>query len=81
MTEPHDWPMDRPAGLRPWVLSATGYLGVLFKDGADALRGQQGLLEQGVPGQDIRLYTSEEILDMEARLKAERSGLAQAIAT
>ena len=81
MTEPHNWPMERPAGLRPWVLVATGYLGVLFKDRAQALRAQRSLVEQGVPEQDIRLYTSEQLLGTEARLKAERSSLAQVIAT
>ena len=81
MTEPRDWPIDRPASLRPWFLSATGYLGVLFEDHTEAQRAQRSLVEHGVPGQDIRLYTSEQILDTEARLKAERSSLAQVIAT
>jgi hypothetical protein len=46
MTEPHDWPFEQPARgtLRPWYLTATGYLAVLFSD-SEAQRAQRGLLE------------------------------------
>jgi hypothetical protein len=80
--EPHDWPLERSArgSLRPWFFSAEGYLGLLFKDGEEARRAQRGLLERGVPNEDVRLYDAEKVLSNEARLEEERSPLARAIA-
>jgi hypothetical protein len=80
MTEPHDWPIERHPGLRPWFFSAMGYLGVLFKDRQEAERARRGLMEHGVPEADVRLYTSAQILDEESRLDSERSPLAKALA-
>ena len=80
MSEPRDWPIEQPPGLRPWFFSAMGYLAILFRTRAEAQRAQQGLHARGVPEEDVRLYTSEQILDTEARLDAERSGLARAVA-
>jgi hypothetical protein len=82
MTESHDWPFEQPAGgsLRPWYLTATGYLVVLFSDLQEAERARRGLVEAEVSEQDLRLYTSEEILDILARLQQERSILARAVA-
>src|SRR6266542_7017585 len=80
MTEPRDWPIERPPGLRPWFFSAMGYLAVLFKSPAEAERAQRGLIDHGVPAADIRLYTAEEILATESRLDAGRSALAKAVA-
>ena len=47
MPEPHDWPFEQPARgtLRPWYLTAAGYLTVLFSDRQEAQRAQRGLLE------------------------------------
>jgi hypothetical protein len=82
MTEPHDWPFDQSAegSLRPWYLTATGYLMVLFSDLQEAERARSGLVEDKVSEQDLRLYTSEEILGILARLQKERSILARAVA-
>ena len=80
MTEPREWPIERPPGLRPWFFSAMGYFGVLFKDPREAERAQRGLIEHGVPAADVRLYTSAQILDTESRLDTERSLLAKALA-
>jgi hypothetical protein len=82
MTESHDWPFEQPAGgsLRPWYLTATGYLVVLFSDLQEAERARRGLVEAEVSEQDLRLYASEEILDILARLQKERSILARAVA-
>ena len=82
MTESHDWPFEQPAGgsLRPWYLTATGYLVVLFSDLEEAERARRGLVEAEVSEQDLRLYPSEEILDILARLQKERSILARAVA-
>ena len=82
MPEPHDWPFEQPArgSLRPWYLTAAGYLAVLFSDSQEAQRAQQGLLEWGMPEKDIRLYQAEEILSITARQQQERSILAKTIA-
>ena len=82
MTEPHDWPLERPAEgtLRPWYLTATGYLVVLFGDPEEARRAQRGLLERQVPAGEVRLYDAEELLRNMSRLQKERSLLARAVA-
>jgi hypothetical protein len=82
MSGNHDWPLERPAkgSLRPWFFSAMGYVMVLFGDEEEARRAQQGLIQQGVPEDDIRLYGSQESLDILSRLRSERSPLAKAIA-
>jgi hypothetical protein len=82
MNEPRDWPLERPAQgtLRPWFLSAVGYLVVLFPDAEGARRAQHGLMDHGVPESDIRLYTSDQIRDIRSRLQQERSTLAKAVA-
>ena len=82
MTEPHDWPLERPAEgtVRPWYLTATGYLVVLFGDPEEARRAHRGLLEREVPAGEVRLYESEELLRNLSRLQKERSLLARAVA-
>ena len=74
MTEPHDWPLERPGEgtLRPWYLTATGYLVVLFGDPEEARRAQQGLLERQVPADEVRVYDAEELLHNLSRLRKER---------
>ena len=70
MTEPPDWPFEQPAKgtLRPWYLTAAGYLAVLFPHGKEAQRAQQGLLKRGVAGNDVRLYHAEETLRIAGRV-------------
>jgi hypothetical protein len=82
VAESHDWPFERPAKgtLRPWYYTTAGYLVVLFKDPEEARRARQGLLEQGVPEEDLRLYEAEEILRIASRINQERSILAKAVA-
>jgi hypothetical protein len=82
MSEPRDWPLEQPAEgtLRPWYLTATGYLVVLFRDPAEAQRAHRGLVEAAVPEDEVRLYESEEILRNLDRLRQERSILAKAVA-
>ena len=82
MTEPHDWPLEQPAEgtLRPWYFRATGYLMVLFSDPEEAQRAQRGLLERKVPHEELRLYESEDILRIVARLQENRSILAKVVA-
>jgi hypothetical protein len=82
VTEPHDWPFEQPGEgtLRPWYLTATGYLVVLFNDPEEAHRARRGLLERHVSEQDLRLYESEDTLRIMARLQEQRSLLARAVA-
>ena len=82
MTEPHDWPLERPGEgtLRPWYLTATGYLVVLFGDPEEAQRAQRGLQERQVPAGEVRVYDAEELLQNLSRLRKERSLLARAVA-
>jgi hypothetical protein len=81
VTEPHNWPFEQPAegSLRPWYLTATGHLMVLFSHPEEAQRAHSGLLERGISQEDIRLYESEEILRILARAQKERSILAKAV--
>ena len=81
MTEPHDWPFEQPAEgtLRPWYLTATGYLMALFSHPEEAQRARSGLLRHQVSREDIRLYESQEILRILARAQAQRSILAKAV--
>ena len=82
MTDPPDWPLEQPAEgtVRPWYLTATGYLMVLFRDPAEARRAHQGLLERKLPPDELRLYEPEELQRNLARLREERSILARAVA-
>ena len=82
MPEPPDWPLEQPAEgtLRPWYLTATGYLVVLFRDPAEAERAHRGLLEARVPPEEVRLYGPEELQRNLSRLREERSVLARAVA-
>jgi hypothetical protein len=82
VTEPPDWPLEQSAEgtLRPWYLTATGYLMVLFRDHAEAQRAHLGLIERSVAPEELRLYKAEEILRNLARLQEERSILARAVA-
>jgi hypothetical protein len=81
VTEPHDWPLEQPAEgtLRPWYLTAIGYLMVLFSHPEEAQRARSGLLQHQVAQEDIRLYESEEILRILARARNGRSILATAV--
>jgi hypothetical protein len=82
VTEPPQWPLEQPAEgtVRPWYLTATGYLMVLFRDPAEARRAQEGLVERGVPAEEVRVYGPEELQHHLARLREERSLLARAVA-
>jgi hypothetical protein len=82
VTQPPAWPFEQPAEgtLRPWYLTATGYLVALFSDPEEARRTQRGLLDREVPREELRLYESEEILRILSRLPHERSIVAKAVA-
>ena len=82
MTQPQDWPFEQPADgtLRPWYLTASGYLEVLFSDPEEAQRAQRGLLQHQIPKEELRLYESEEILRILSQLQEARSIVAKAVA-
>jgi hypothetical protein len=82
VTDPGDWPLEQSAEgtVRPWYLTATGYLVVLFGDPQEARRARRGLLERDLPEAEVRLYESEEILRNIERLRRQRSVLARAVA-
>ena len=82
VTEPQDWPFERPAEgtRRPWYLTATGYLEALFSDPEEAQRAQRGLLQHQIPQEELRLYESEEILRILSQLQEARSIVAKAVA-
>jgi hypothetical protein len=82
MSNERDWPFEKipDKGLRPWFLSADGYLFALFTEVDEARRAKQSLLEQGVPDEDARLYASAEILGIESHRTEEGSNLARAVA-
>jgi hypothetical protein len=73
--------LEQPAEgtLRPWYLTATGYLMALFSHPEEAQRARSGLLQHQVSREDIRLYESQEILRILARAQAQRSILAKAV--
>ena len=82
MTQPQDWPFEQPTDrtLRPWYLTASGYLEVLFSDPEEAQRAQRGLLQHQIAQEELRLYESEEILRIMSQLQEERSIVAKAVA-
>jgi hypothetical protein len=82
MTQPQDWPFEQPADgtLRPWYLTTSGYLEVLFSDPEEAQRAQRGLLQHQKPKEELRLYESEEILRILSQLQEARSNVAKAVA-
>jgi hypothetical protein len=82
VSEPPDWPLEQPAEgtVRPWYLTATGYLVVLFRDPAEARRARRGLVERDVAPDEVRLYEPEELQRNLSRLQEERSILAKAVA-
>jgi len=82
VTQPQDWPFEQPAEgtLRPWYLTASGYLEVLFSDPEEAQRAQRGLLQHQIAQEELRLYESEEILRILSQLQEERSIVAKAVA-
>jgi hypothetical protein len=82
VAEAHHWPLEQSAKgtVRPWYATAVGYLAVLFRAPEEARRAQRGLLDHGVPEEDLRLYEAEETLRIFSRLEADRSILAKAVA-
>ncbi len=80
MSAEHDWPFEKATegGVRPWFLSATGYLVVLFSDLSGA-EGAKEALAKLIPNSDMRLYEGEETLAIEARRTESSSRVAKTV--
>jgi hypothetical protein len=68
------WPTgDRDGtGPNPWIFSPKGFLVAILVDSAGAERARDRLVGHGFAEDDLRLYTSEEILDIHAAHLANR---------
>ena len=78
------WPtgmsdQDPAARARPLVFNPRGFLVAILEDADQAERAKAALAEAGFADTDLRVYTSEQILDSRERFQAERS-LAQRVA-
>jgi hypothetical protein len=72
------WPtgmsdQDPPARARPLVFSPQGFLVAILEDADQAEQARTALAEAGFAETDLRVYTSEQILDSWERFRAERS--------
>jgi hypothetical protein len=70
---------DPAARDRPLVFNPQGFLVAILEDADQAEQAKATLVEAGMADRDLRVYTSQQILDSWERFKAERS-LAQRVA-
>jgi len=78
------WPtgmsdQDPSARERPLVFNPEGFLVAILQDADQAEQAKTTLAEAGFAERDLRVYTSQEILDSWERFQSERS-LAQRVA-
>ena len=78
------WPtgmsdQDPAARDRPLVFNPQGFLVAILEDADQAEQARAALAESGFADRDLRVYTSQQILDSWERFQAERS-LAQRVA-
>ena len=78
------WPtgmsdQDPAARDRPLVFNPQGFLVAVLEDADQAEQARAALVDAGFADRDLRVYTSQEILDSWERFRAERS-LAQRVA-
>jgi hypothetical protein len=72
------WPtgmsdQDPAARDRPLFFNPQGFLVAILQDADQAERARAALAEAGFAGRDLRVYTSQQILDSWQRFQAERS--------
>jgi hypothetical protein len=72
------WPMgmseqDPPLAARPLVFSPRGFLVAILDDAGQAERAKTALRDVGFADKDLRVYTSQQILDDHDRFLAQRS--------
>jgi hypothetical protein len=70
---------DPAARERPLVFNPQGFLVAILEDADQAEQARAALAEAGFADRDLRVYTSQQILDSWERFQAERS-LAQRVA-
>jgi hypothetical protein len=70
---------DPAARDRPLVFNPQGFLVAILEDADQAEQAKATLVEAGIADRDLRVYTSQQILDSWERFRAERS-LAQRVA-
>jgi hypothetical protein len=70
---------DPEARDRPLVFNPEGFLVAILEDAHQAEQARTALAEAGFADRDLRVYTSQEMLDSWERFQAERS-LAQRVA-
>jgi hypothetical protein len=78
------WPtgmsdQDPPARERPLVFNPQGFLVAILQDADQAEQAKTTLAQAGFADRDLRVYTSQQILDSWERFQADRS-LAQRVA-
>lgn len=78
------WPtgmsdQDPPARERPLVFNPHGFLVAILQDADQAEQAKTTLAQAGFADRDLRVYTSQQILDSWERFQADRS-LAQRVA-
>jgi hypothetical protein len=64
---------DPPARARPLVFNPKGFLVAILQDADQAERAKAALAGAGLAEKDLRVYTSQEILDSWERFLVERS--------
>jgi hypothetical protein len=72
------WPMgmtdqDPSLGSRPLAFNPQGFLVAILQDADHAERAKAGLAEAGFAETDLRVYTSQQILDDHERFLAQRT--------
>ena len=82
MSDEDKWPFEivEEQRLRPWFFSTSGYIFALFPEPEGARRARDGLHKNGVKLEEMRLYSSDEILSIESMRDAARSPVAKAVA-
>jgi hypothetical protein len=70
-----DWPMgtDRDRSNRPLVFSPKGFLVAIFRNDAAGMAARADLEADGFASEDLRLYSSKEMLDDHERYLGKRS--------
>jgi hypothetical protein len=72
------WPMgmtdqDPPIGARPLAFNPQGFLVAILEDADQAERAKAGLVEAGFADRDLRVYTSQQIMEDHERFLAQRT--------
>ena len=70
------WPTESDGTARtPWIFSPKGFLVTILVDAAGAERARDALVRHGFAADDLRVYTSEQILDNHAAHRTRRGAV------